>query len=400
MIELGNYARDGRLRQFLDQPWMQARNGVDGISLFYDDRLVREARRTLRRSWHDEWLGTLEQSRDLAMTLAAVAARFEGFGGREIPDRAWPAYLADQLGDWWDWLTDRSGVRKLSPIQVELTVNAEFEYLRGPGPDFSFDYPYRLSVRRPKRRAQLQAAAAGGRIHPLVGRPHFGTTGGFVRDDFGGQLWSMTAAHVCGDQPARARALPWSRTPALLRGYAGSALSALGFPRYRPEDCTPRWSSWPMAAPMPHCTVATLPTIDGLDMALHAVRPQARLTPVEVVNLADVSPDLDLSFSGVTSGRTRVKVASYSVWHSYSFGGQEHCVHDCLLVRPASRPYLRTNLSSGGDSGAWLLAHDQDQHHWAGMLIGGDGDRTGFAPASRIIYAIERELRAPVSAHI
>ena len=71
----------------------------------------------------------------------------------------------------------------------------------------------------------------------------------------------------------------------------------------------------------------------------------------------------------------------------------------CVGAR-RSRQHFRSNLSNGGDSGAWLLARDHDRFHWAGILIGGDGDRTGFAPASRIMSAIEVAVGAPLSAYI
>lgn len=60
-------------------------------------------------------------------------------------------------------------------------------------------------------------------------------------------------------------------------------------------------------------------------------------------------------------------------------------MRDCIQIQLRERPYVRSDVSQGGDSGSWVLAQGLDGLHWVGMLIGGDGERAGIVPAARLI---------------
>ncbi|WP_083224777.1 hypothetical protein [Sphingomonas panacis] len=64
------------------------------------------------------------------------------------------------------------------------------------------------------------------------------------------------------------------------------------------------------------------------------------------------------------------------------------------------RPYVRPDLSRGGDSGSWLIARGITGLHWAGLLTGGDVDRAGIVPARRIVDRIENQLSLSVLAYV
>jgi hypothetical protein len=93
-------------------------------------------------------------------------------------------------------------------------------------------------------------------------------------------------------------------------------------------------------------------------------------------------------FVGARSAAVKVRVACYSIWQSYQLdeAGQEiACIGDCLRVALAHRPYVWTDVSGRGDSGAWVMSDGQNGAQWLGVLIGGDGERSGVVPAHRIL---------------
>lgn len=401
MIELGRYARDGRLQYLLSQPWLQAWNGVEGVALSYDDRLVAEAGRASTDMMPAGWRGSVEHSRHVAALLAAVAERWEGSSGREPDYVRYPGFLAERLADWWHWSAKRSGHGDRSPIVVGVAAGPAFGRETRPKPGTLAESPFSVRIRQ-SRGATLHAAAAGGWIAERgpVDRGRSGTSGGFLVDDFTGDTWVLTAAHVCGDRAADARALPMPRAHPALRSGAGTLFGLLGMGRFRVESCEPFWSSWPDVVAAPHCTVSATPDTRGLDVALNRVSRRSDISPVATVDLADVSQVLDLTFRGSTSGLRQCAPSAYSLWHSYEFEGTQRCVHDCIQIRLKDRPYVRTNVSSGGDSGSWLLARGAHGMHWAGLLTGGDGDRAGVVPATRILDALATELSLSVTAYV
>jgi hypothetical protein len=109
---------------------------------------------------------------------------------------------------------------------------------------------------------------------------------------------------------------------------------------------------------------------------------------------SQISQILPLHFLGARSGTRQIKVSNYSIRHSYRIGddGPFVCVSDCLQVKLKDRPYVREDVSKGGDSGAWIIAEGSERPHWIGLLLGGDGDRSGIVPADRIMDYFQPEL--------
>jgi hypothetical protein len=68
------------------------------------------------------------------------------------------------------------------------------------------------------------------------------------------------------------------------------------------------------------------------------------------------------------------------------------CISDCLQIKLRERPIFWEDVSTGGDSGAWLMAKTVNGYAWVGLIVGGDGERTGVVPASRILQKLEPVL--------
>lgn len=390
MIELEHFAREGRLRELLDQPWLQAFNGVEGISLSYDERLVAECDRLVYGILRQGWRGTLEYSRYVAELLAAVAYRAEG---RVDPKRAipFPGRFADQAWRWWQATTERSEEAYRSPIVVEIAVRKNFGREARPERRVR-EYPYSFRIRR-SRGGRLHGAAAGGTIVArLTDGNSRGTLGGFLVDSFNGDLFGVTAAHVSRQKRVRAGPTPLPRAPAPLRNGARLLLNRIGLGRYERETCPWHWESPADRVAATACSLETTPQTSGLDVALHRVESQARLQAIGLAGVQDISPLLDLSFTGATSGYQRARATNYSIWHSYEIDGEDVCIHGCVQIKLAGRQYVRTDLSRRGDSGAWLLARGTHGLYWTGVLTGGDGDLAGIVPARRIVERIRTDL--------
>lgn len=173
-------------------------------------------------------------------------------------------------------------------------------------------------------------------------------------------------------------------------------VNGLNFGRYREEGCPSHWDSpADVVAPL-SCTVEATRQTAGLDVALHEVTPQCSLHTIAVADLSELSPVLELNFTGATSGYRRARATSYSIWHSYELNGTNVCIHDCVQIKLADRSYVRSDLSRGGDSGAWLLARGTQDLHWVGLLTGGDGDFAGIVPASRIVERLQTDLKLSI----
>ncbi|MFS2180196.1 hypothetical protein ACCC98_30295 [Rhizobium pisi] len=397
MIELGEFARDGRLRGLLRQEWLQPYNGVEGVALSYDDRLIDAANFIVSSRLGSELRGTIGHSRYVALLLAAVARRTED--SKSDRDTLLD-YLSEGLFQWWRELESTGRLHYVSPIVVEVATREDFGREVGFEPTAS-DYPYRYRI-RPSRGARLHVASAGGRIdtYPPTHTRSYGTLGGFIIDNVSNATFGVTAEHVCLRKTGHARPLPIPHAPALVRNNVSLLLGRLGLERYRNEECPWHWGSPASVIPKLSCTAQATPQTAGIDVALHTVSPQPGLRAVRIAELADLSPVLELSFIGATSGYQRARVTSYSVWHNYELDDNDVCIHDCVQIKLADRPYVRTDISQGGDSGAWLLAQGRDDLYWVGLLTGGDGDVAGIVPARRIVENIERDLKFSVQAMV
>jgi hypothetical protein len=386
VIELGRFAQDGPLRQFLvNSPSTFAENGAEGVALSYDGLLVEQAVRTVSRLLPDHFRGTIEFSHLVALLLAGVGERFER-GNEDVPLKP----FVDDLCGWWIFVAGRRDVPWRKPIVVEITVGPETSRAY-PVKDSGFgEAPYRLAFRR-SAGSVFQAAASGGRIIPerSAGKARaWGTVGGFLVDPWSDRIWAMTAAHVSEKRDATAQPtlLPGSIRPLRELARIGLNLGAVaGYRRWR-EVCPFSDSSEPDIVVPNACTASHISLSTGLDVALHEIKGLKRpLSPVAIASTSDLSQGLQLSFVGATSGFKRATVSSYSIWHSYKLdNGTYACVHDCIQLRPVGPRYVREALSQGGDSGAWLLARGLTQSFWVGLLTGGDGDRTGIVRAERI----------------
>lgn len=397
MYELREFAQDGPLRQVLNRPWFQPWNGIEGIALAYDDRAVAEAEHIADLVWPRERTGTIESSRIIARILAELGRRSEDKPGDELFD--FPHHYFSR---------EYRYPSRRSPLVVEVTVGPEYGREAGPIDIDTLEsgdlrrYNYRI---RRTRGSRLQGAAAGGRIARSTKNQVFGTIGGFLTALSSSETYAVTAAHVCDGNHGIATPTVLPHASTLVRNGIRQILKYLPFlpPEYQQEVCPFHSGSNPDFVLAPKCNARDSAITAGIDAALHCADTTKldRRFPVQVAHISDISQILDLNFVGAKSGFQRAAVASYSIWHNYLLEDDKPvCIHDCVQVKLAERPYVRTDLSQGGDSGAWLLARGRRETYWVGMLTGGDGERAGIVPAPRIIEHFEKILNAPLSAEI
>lgn len=381
MIELGDYARDGPLGGFLSGDMFQAENGVEGVALAYDERLVRITSglvaERVRQVGPQIAANSLEFSSLVASRLARTLRRDEDRDG--FDDLDFHLFGGRGLTELWKRVSGRR-----EPFVIHVTVREDAD-LRGVAAG-ARESGLPLAFRR-SRGAELQAAAAGGRLSPDARPAAFGTIGGFLHDPLAGGTFAVSAEHVCGQGHGLG-------TPTVLAGSAGPvrvlargmvrALGHLAPPSLRAERCLTIRTDPPLPA-APHMCMAAVPGYDGLDVALLRVTPSRYRRPVVVAAGNQLSQVLPLTFCGARSGRRRVRISSYSLWHNYRVDGVgDVCVKDCLQIALRARPYVRTDVSAGGDSGSWIMAESLVGPAWVGMLTGGDGDRAGVVPSDRI----------------
>jgi hypothetical protein len=420
MIELAALSRD-RLRQWLvapsDGPW--ANRNVIGISVGYDETFVQLVDRSSRS--HPD--GSVEHSAVVASRLAAAEATLGGRSAESIePDWA----VAEALRQW-RRISERRYGRPTTPLRIEISVDVGRRREREPelasedlppaywksherkvsSDEFESTGGIPVSVRF-SRGARLQLAASGGRLRtPLLPRHHWGTLGGFLRTA-SGQLFAMTAAHVVDQgQAVPAPALP----SGVLQVVASPAFpAAFGAIRRALQAASLR--SGALGAEIGRADLVSLAhelgrgecqfqvapeTTGGLDYAIAAWPHDAarNLTAAPAIELGEVSQVLKARFVGARSGRVNVRVTRYSVWHAYDLdrdGKRVACIADCFEVALDERPYVRTDVSQGGDSGAWLVCDGAEGPRWLGLLVGGDGERTGVVPAYRIRDDLRRRV--------
>src|SRR5260221_5026508 len=98
-------------------------------------------------------------------------------------------------------------------------------------------------------------------------------------------------------------------------GQAGALESMARSAPNREECCPSHWDSAAgVVAPL-SCTVQATPQTAGLDVALHEVTPPRSLHTIAVADLSELSPVLELNFTGATSGYRSARATSYSIWH-------------------------------------------------------------------------------------
>lgn len=344
---------------------------------------------------------SLEYSAILSAALATIGRRSEAFDGDSSDD----AFFFEEAWSRWKALSQRRFGRSVSPIVVEISVDVRSADvpLHIDSHGLRFWENYRLVFRQSKR-ARLQQAEAGGRFVPSgpyksdifesqPGRmpdppPTWGTLGGFLQA-IDGSLYGVTAAHVAHREGGYA-------TPA----FSGAAIFGLQsrFQQFSLRLPLAQWRSQfglvcradpPKIVGRWQCSSTSLQATDGLDVALiHFPGVSADwMQCIDVVGTGQVSQSLRATFVGATSGLTRARVSTLSIWYSYEMPNDwgSACVADCFQIALSPRPYFRTDVSRNGDSGAWLITKTTEGIGWVGVLLGGDGDRSGVVPAQRII---------------
>ncbi|MGA7325463.1 MAG: hypothetical protein WBX25_13475 [Rhodomicrobium sp.] len=388
MQELSELARSGTLGAFIFEPprFLSAENGVLGVALSYDTMLVAETARRVRR----DDPRTLPITIEFSTLVAARLARFLSGKGSSEDDF--------QLQSWWSEIALRRFGRYAAPVLIEVTVAPDFPRIRqGDSREFDFFEDYRI-VRRRARRSQLHYAEGGGRFFPRrkSNSASWGTLGGFLEALDVHSLFAVTAAHVAQDGHAYG-------TPAFLAGDSFGLRGVLNHLGPNSSWLLPRvgWESGQICDASPAsfvppggCHSGT--STSGLDAALAAWprSESARRRSAAAVSRGQLSQAIPLQFVGASSGEREVKIASLSVWHSYGKnpGGPMVCIRDCIQIKLPYRPFLQEDVSKEGDSGAWLMAEGSEEPQWIGLLVGGDGDRSGIVPADRIIDHFSQRL--------
>jgi hypothetical protein len=371
-------------------PWARPENGVVGLALAYNDMLVSEIVRELLPTTSVRY-GTIEFSAMVATALRQVTQLT--IGQSVSSSEVSVAVRGDELLRRWLVLSNLQFDRYFGPIELELTVAPGFPRLSEPRLDQGPE-GYRLRIRHAARRSVLQRAQSGGRMAVLPPQEEgWGTLGGFVEDAHS-TLYAMTAAHVV---PVGSPVVGTpSFRPARMLGaqrlfQRASAAESYPLPRsWRAERGQIVHHSPPDFVPANGCTARARPQTSGLDIAL-AQWPTGQGSPRRHAAVAPsdyVSPALAAWYVGAYSGWTPVKVTGASIWHAYDLNERTACVADCAQIGVPLRSLIRTDVSSGGDSGSWLMAHGTDGPQWLGVLVGGDGERSGVVPADRIAQYI------------
>ena len=265
-----------------------------------------------------------------------------------------------------------------------------------------YEEKYRVVVRHPLERrrkgetrqyrpAEMHAAQPGGLFIP---RGHFdprqfprwGTLGGFVTTA-GGDSYAVVANHVAHQAEGFGTPVFVRHVPEFLRGITRQL--PLGLVGFDWELGDVKHRSQPTQVPEFSCTATAIPSSEGLDAALVQC-PQSRAArrKVPFARLGQLWQRLPLRFVGARSGSQEVRITNRSIWHSYELrrdNPEWACVPDCLQIGLRQRSYVKEDVSAGGDLGAWIMAQSADGPVWVGMLLGGDGDRSGIHPAERIV---------------
>lgn len=398
MNQLAALAQEGGLlrRFFLEPPAaLTAANGVIGVGLAYNADVVAAVVRDLRR----EGLlpeDNVERSALVTRVLEGLAG--DSLGGRRIEDGDRPAYHVGEVLRWWHWLSLARYGSRMKPIEIQIAIGPRFGQHKASNPaqgptrheQFPTSYEGFPIVFRRCRRSRLHLAESGGRIRGETSA--YGTLGGFL--SAAGGHFAVTAAHVFSDPNGRARG-----TPAFL-GLGGAArralqrvslgLSGASPVALRPESGQLVYSSPADAVAPAGCTLEAAPNSKGLDLAVVSW-PDNAASARQVttsLSLAECSQVLKGAFVGARSGAVAIRITNYSIWHSYDLddtGTAQACISNCVQIALEKRPYVWADVSRPGDSGAWVMAPSAQGPRWLGMLVGGDGERTGVVQACRIL---------------
>jgi hypothetical protein len=417
VIELRSLAHgDGALSRFFSEPpeYLSPNNGVTGMSLAYNPTFVSAVESNLKNplSVRD---GTVEYSAYAAAALAATA------GAVTAPSFPEPSgYNVQEILTQWRDISERRYGHVVKPIQIEVTVGPGFPE-RHAGREAFRDYEgYPIVLRRAKK-AKLHFAESGGRLVALQNNNRsWGTLGGFLLSapwPIGQKLpfewvYGATAGHVvevikrgvCGT-PAFTAAANFGVSRVLQR--LTSSRSTFVPRSWRPALGVVEYLSPPNIVAPFACSAASSPDTNGLDLAVVRLEQNdyvsAQLRFANEVEMGEISQVLQGRFAGARSGTVAVRVTSYSVWQSYEVDFPDAevgiaCVGDCLQIALARRPYVWTDVSRRGDSGAWIVADSAEGPRWVGMLIGGDGERSGVVPAHRIMQHLRSRFGAMLPA--
>jgi len=113
----------------------------------------------------------------------------------------------------------------------------------------------------------------------------------------------------------------------------------------------------------------------GKERTVHHVKP-----------VADITSDDPVMFRHAHEAKlVPAKVGPLNIWREVMIGSQSYCMGDMMIIQPRRRAYVRTSLSGGGDSGAWVFSSDNSLLAWDGMIIAGDGPDVYCSFAEQIV---------------
>jgi len=397
VIELRALIFDGGpLSEFFLHPpeYLSPQNGVTGIALSYNAIFVDDVSRNMRYFPVEE--GSVEFSARVAATLAAVARDITRSDSADIRRLDYELFYGYGLLRRWRDLTERRFGRPMSPIEIEVNVSPGFPLKTGGGRveviDHVQDFPL---VFRSAPPARLHFASSGGRFVPHginEGDLRWGTLGGFLTHPTGGSAYAVTADHVLPSGCTHALGTLAFETAANFRvGHflQRAALANILPRRWRPSEGHIVHRSPPDIVAANQCSAHINPASVGLDLALAEwKRNDAQRILARPVALGETSQALTGHFVGARSGSVKVRVVCYSIWQAYQLygtGSEVACIADCLQIALARRPYVWTDVSRPGDSGSWVISDSRHGAQWLGVLVGGDGERSGVVPAHRIV---------------
>lgn len=396
MIELEALARSESLKILVADPppLLRPENGTVGVGLRYDPVFVAmvDARLLLPASFAR---GGVEHSALLAARLEQAARADPAFGLPEMGSDSQAEWDAEGTARQWRLLSSRRFGRLASPVQIEVTTAPRSGEPTRHSPDL-WHGPFPIVLRR-ARRARLHAAGNGGRVEPRPATAStlqaWGTLGGFLLGATNDTFMAMTAEHVVPKGVDKLVATPAFRSApgsSLKRGLKWASASLWPERISGAETGQVCYAAPADRVPRNACDLHGSPDTKGLDFALAnwPGRDRVDLRAAPAVGLGEVTQVLRGRFAGAYSGTTAVRVTHYTIWHAYDFdeeGSVSACVANCLEIALAERPRVWTDVSHAGDSGAWVVCDGQDGPRWLGLLVGGDGERTGVVRAHRIM---------------
>jgi hypothetical protein len=220
-----------------------------------------------------------------------------------------------------------------------------------------------------------------------VNTTDYGTLGGILRDR-GGHCFGITCAHVASTYQS-------VQQPSEADGGKGKSIGKVIY------------SEMPLAFPtfLPENRLNQTRYAGRVDVAVIEIdTAQAQQEILSLGRIKDIFPsdhleqDHHLEMTGRTSDWKVLFYGGETCFHNLHIRstGDVCCYEDPIILRDptGNKPV------DGGDSGAWICVPGDDGYHWAGMVVGGDG-QVGFAVSADALKnwweASPRQLKLAVS---